>query len=233
MAENIPERLILFDIDGTLLSTNGQALAAMRSACRAVYGVTVEFNGPPTDGSTELRLAYRLLGSAGLTRPQVRQGLPDYWRAYQDRLRRTLRPEKITVFPGVYELLRRLAADPGVVTGLLTGNIEAIARLKLDAVGLAGFACGAYGQHHEKREELPGLALDAAERASGIRFAGEAVFIIGDTPNDIACGRHLGVRSVAVATGKYGVPELEAHAPHHLFIDFSDTEAVLGALGGK
>lgn len=225
------ERLILFDVDGTLLTTNGQALAAMRAAHAQVYGVTVAFNGLPTDGQTELHLAYALLGRAGLSREQVREGLPAFWRAYAGELERTLRPERITVFPGVRELLERLAGRADALVGLLTGNIEPIARLKLEAAGLAGFACGAFGQHHERRDELPALALEAAERLSGSRFSGRAVTIVGDTPHDVTCGRHLDVNAVAVATGKFGLAELAAHAPHHLFADLSDTEAVLPALG--
>ena len=226
------ERLILFDIDGTLLTTNGQALAAMAAAHREIYGVTVRFDGVPTSGKTELHLAYQLLGAAGLNRAQVRQGLPDYWRAYEDQLRRNLRPEKITVFPGVREVLRRLRAQGRALLGLLTGNIETIARLKLEAAGLEGLDWGAFGEHHENREQLPALALDAAERVSGIRFAGKAIAIVGDTPSDISCGRHLGVNAVAVATGKYGMEALAAHEPDHLFADFSDSAAVLRALQG-
>jgi phosphoglycolate phosphatase-like HAD superfamily hydrolase len=225
------ERLILFDVDGTLLTTNGQATAAMRTAYRRIYGVTVNFDGTPTDGKTELCLAYQLLSAVGLSREQVRRGLPAYWHDYELELRRTLRPEEITVFPGVRELLRRLAGRRDALLGLLTGNIEPVARLKLEAAGLTGFTCGAFGQHHERREALPAVALEAAERLSGTRFSGRAVNIVGDTPNDIACGRHLGVTAVAVATGKFDLAALAAHHPHHLFSDLSDTDAVLTAVG--
>ncbi len=222
--------LILFDIDGTLLTTNGQAGDAMMAAFRTVYGVTPDRSRLRMDGKTELCIAYTLLGGAGLTRPQVKAGLSDYWHAYADELRTRLVPEKMTVHPGVRELLARLQPREDAVVGLLTGNIEAGAKIKLAAAGLEGFVCGAYGQHHEQRAHLPAVALAAAEAATGAHFAGKRVTIVGDTPADIACGQHLGVNAVAVATGKFDERELATHRPDSLFNDLSDTEAVTRAI---
>ena len=117
-----------------------------------------------------------------------------------------------------------------MLVGLLTGNIASSAKVKLHTAGLEGFALGAFGEHHLDRSALPAVAVEAAERISGTRFSGGRITIRGDTPNDIACGRHLDVNAIAVATGRYGLEELRAHQPAHLFADLSDGEAVLKAI---
>lgn len=227
----MPTRLVLFDIDGTLLTTNGRAVQAMLAAVRAVYGVAATWDTQAMNGKTELWIVHKLLADVGIPRSKVEPGLPRMWDAYVRELRERLAPGNITVFPGVRELLRVLAECGDVVVGLLTGNIAASARVKLEVAGLDGFACGAFGEHHRERAALPAVALSEAERLCGEKFAGRAVTIIGDTPNDIACGRHLGVNAIAVATGKFDCEALRAHQPHHLFNDLSDTQAVLAAIG--
>lgn len=222
--------LVLFDIDGTLLTTNGQAGNAMMAAYRTAYGIVPDKGRLLMDGKTELCIAHELLGAAGLSRAEIKAGLARYWRAYADALREGLRPEKMTVHPGVRSLLRRLAGREDILVGLLTGNIEAAARIKLGAVGLEGFACGAFGEHHEQRSDLPQVALRAARAASGMGFAGKSVTIVGDTPADILCGARLGVNAVAVATGKFSMGELAGHRPDSLFADLSDTNAVMQAI---
>ena len=104
--------------------------------------------------------------------------------------------------------------------------------MKLEAVGLDfdWFRVGAYGSDHADRSELPAVAIARAERALGHRFEGKSVVIVGDTPHDVACGEHLGVRTLAVATGSYAPDELAACAPDHLFPDLSDTDAVWSAI---
>ena len=226
----MPTRLVLFDIDGTLLTTNGRAVQAMLAALREAYGVTAAWDTPVMNGKTELWIVHKLLADMGIPRSRVEPGLPRMWDAYVRELRERLAPENITVFPGVRELLRVLAGCGDVLVGLLTGNIAASARVKLQVAGLDGFACGAFGEHHQERAALPAVAVSEAERLCGERFAGRAVTIIGDTPNDIACGRHLGVNAIAVATGKFDSEALRAHQPHHLFNDLSDTQAVLEAI---
>jgi phosphoglycolate phosphatase-like HAD superfamily hydrolase len=120
------------------------------------------------------------------------------------------------------------------LVGLLTGNVEGGAALKLRAAGLdpARFAVGAYGSDSPRRPELPAIAAERAAAATGRRFAGADVVIVGDTPDDIACGRPIGARVVAVATGFFGVAQLQAAGAAHVFEHLADTGAVTTALLG-
>jgi phosphoglycolate phosphatase-like HAD superfamily hydrolase len=135
--------------------------------------------------------------------------------------------------PGVPALLDRLEAEPGVVLGLLTGNVARGAALKLRAGGLdpARFVVGAYGSDAAHRPDLPPIAARrAAARFGGRAPGGHEVVIIGDTPADIECGRCIGARAIGVATGGYALEELLAHEPHAAFEDLTDLDAVLPAI---
>jgi phosphoglycolate phosphatase-like HAD superfamily hydrolase len=181
-------------------------------------------------GKTELGISYELMGLLGFSRAEVTAGLPAFWERYPHELQRTLAPETTTVHPGVREVVAAVAASEDMVLGLLTGNCEAAARIKLHTAGLDGFALGVFGEGHERREALPPLALEEARRRYGEPFAGSALVIVGDTPNDIACGRPLQARSIAVATGRFDTGALAAHDPDFLFPDLSDATRVLGAI---
>ncbi len=224
------KRLVLFDFDGTLLTTHGRAVQAMLAAYGHVYGRDAAALDYRMDGKTELQITHELMALAGLTRAEVAARLPDFWRRYAEELERHVSSGTTTVHPGVPQVVRALAADPDCVLGLLTGNCEAAARKKLRCAGLDGFVVGAYGEHHERREELPAVAAERAERLTGRRFRGKEIVILGDTPNDIACGRALGVKAIAVATGRFSPQELARHAPDAVFPTFADVPAVLRAI---
>ena len=182
------------------------------------------------DGKTELQITHELLGMAGLTRQEVTDRLPVFWEHYRDELERRLTPDKVTVHPGVREVVAALRARRDAVLGLLTGNCEAAARFKLAMAGLDGFAVAAYGAHHEAREHLPTVAVRDAQRVAGKAFQGKDIVIIGDTPNDVLCGRALGVKAIGVATGRFSPEELRAYAPDYVFANLSDVPAVLRAI---
>jgi phosphoglycolate phosphatase-like HAD superfamily hydrolase len=135
----------------------------------------------------------------------------------------------------VVELLRALEpheAGGRAIVGLLTGNLVGGAELKLRSAGIdpARFAVGAYGSDSGKRSDLPAIAAERAERRAGRRFAGDDIVIIGDTPDDVACGKPVGARAVAVATGYYDVAALRAAGAAHVFEHLGDTARVLHAL---
>jgi len=228
-------RLVLFDIDGTLLHTGGAGRDAMEAALVAVFGTT----GDPSyryDGKTDRQIVRELMRGAGFDDATVDARMHDVMEAYVRGLRTTLtEPARhVGVYPGVPDLLDAVHAHPHAVLGLLTGNVEPGARLKLAAAGLDfdRFVVNAFGSDDEVRGALPAIAHGRMRDRFGVALRGQDVVVIGDTPADIACGRALGARAIAVATGRYSVGELEAHAPFAAFSDLADTGAILAAIHG-
>ncbi len=150
---------------------------------------------------------------------------------YLDGLRTGVESGNFDVRPldGVVELLDALEARKDVVLGLLTGNVETGARVKLKAAGIDPdrFRVNAFGSDHEHRPQLPAIAQRRASENLGLDIVGERVIVIGDTPADIECGRELGARAIAVASGHYSVEQLEAHDPYAVFPSLSNTAEVL------
>lgn len=227
------KRLVLFDIDGTLLTAGGAGARAVREAMLEVYGETGSIRGYNMGGRTDPQIVRELLTPVGYSVEQVEAGLDALWESYLRNLREEIKKAEIRALPGVPALLDRLeqSGDPTVL-GLLTGNVEEGARLKVDAAGLGfdRFRVGAYGSDHWQRPELPAVAARRAREKTGIGFEGKEIVIIGDTPFDISCGAHLGVRTIATATGTHSAGDLAAHGPDYLFEDLSDLDAVWRAI---
>lgn len=225
-----PERLVLFDVDGTLIR-GGPAKEAFRVALTAVFGTTGDMENQEFSGKTDPQIARELLNAAGLADDRIDRGFPRLWRRYVVELERLLPERPPRLLPGVEELLDALEGRSSVAEGLLTGNIAPGARLKLGAVGLADrFDVGGFGSDHEARNRLPPIAVRRARRHWGVDFPPERVVIVGDTPRDVECGRCGGHRTVAVSTGRVDRRELEEACADHLFDDLSRTERVLEVL---
>ena len=228
-------RLILFDIDGTLLSADGAGKRAVQRALMEVFGTTGYIPGYSFAGRTDPEIVRDLLRAGGVDDAEIEEGLPALWFRYVENLHREIREMRVKPLPGVRPLVERVERAGGdTVLGLLTGNIAAGARIKLDAAGLRfeRFRVGAFGSDHAARPELPAIAVERARDLTGVDFVGKEIVIIGDTPKDVACGLHLGVRTIATATGHHPVKELAACGPDHVFPDLSDTDAVWSAITG-
>ena len=227
------KRLLLFDIDGTLISTRGAARTAFHQALIDVYGTTGPIEGHPFNGKTDPQIARELLSAAGLPGSTIDEGLPALWEAYLTGLHRELAATEHStyVYPGVAELLAALAERDDVVLALLTGNIVRGAQAKLGSAGLDHyFEFGAYGSDCEERSGLPPVAVERALARTNRSFRGTEIVVIGDTPYDIRCGEALGVFTVGVATGGHSCEELSSVGADAVFEDFSDTDAVLRVL---
>jgi len=229
-----PHHLVLFDIDGTILLTAGAGRRAITAALRSEVGDNPAFERIRFDGKTDPQIVAEMLEAAGQPVARDSDQVRSICRRYVQLLAIELgRPtSRTTLMPGVRLLLDRLEADPGVLLGLLTGNVAEGAALKLRAGGLdpERFRVGAYGSDAGHRDELPAIAAERAARFFGRIPAGAEMVIIGDTPADIACGAGVAARAVAVATGSYSVADLMACSPHALFEDLRDTERVLQAI---
>ena len=226
-------KLVLFDIDGTVLLSDGAGKRAVRRALAEVYGSS----GPIDhrfDGKTDPQIVRELLRKDGHADDHIDGHMPRALNRYVEVLAEELSDPRHMphALPGVVQLLDALAIRPDVALGLLTGNVVEGARAKLAAVGIDPdrFEIGAYGSDHETRAELPSIAKRRMYAARGQHVAGEDIVIIGDTPSDVECGQSLGVRAIGVATGHYSVKELLACGAFAAFADLSDTDAVLATI---
>ena len=231
MTAKRPVRLVLFDIDGTILRSNGAGRRAMIAALREIFGGT----GPENhsyDGKTDPQIVREVMRIEGHHDAHIDERMDALMTLYLTHSGRELVEANTVVYPGVRELLDALEARDDTVLGLLTGNLREGAHAKLRAAGIdpGRFRIGAFGSDHEHRPELPAVARQRAQAELGIDLEGEHLVVIGDTPADIECGRALGVRAIGVATGSYSVEELARHAPHAVFETLADTERVVSAI---
>lgn len=227
--------VVLFDIDGTLLWSDGAGRRAIQAALSDVFGAI----GPADhrfDGKTDRQIVRELMTLAGHDRAVIDARMQRVIDAYVGELHSALRhpdhpPQRL---PGVAELLDALDARDDVVLGLLTGNVAPGADAKLRAVGIdpSRFRVTAFGSDHEHRPELPPIAKRRASELLGVEIAGDRFVVIGDTPADMTCGQGIGARAIGVATGRYGVAELLSHGAHAAFPDLTDTAAVVAAITG-
>ena len=225
-------RLLLFDIDGTLVA-GGPAKDAFHTALLSAFGTAGPIEVHDFAGKTDPQIARELLEKAGLDRGEIDRGLPRLFERYLEELEARLPERPMTVLPGVLELLAALRDAADVALGLVTGNIAGGAELKLGSAGLFGhFRMGAFGSDSEERNDLPGLAVRRAREIWGVDFAAEHVVIIGDTPRDVECGLHHGVVTVGVATGRYDQAALRGAGAHHVVADLRDTEGMHEILVG-
>jgi len=225
-------KLILFDIDGTLIWPDGAGRAAMNRALDEVFGVAGPADTLPMAGKTDWQIINELLIAAGISQSSVDARLTECFEAIARHMAQTTRERQIRVCPGIPALLRWLSVHTDAILGLLTGNLATTAPIKLRAANLDPtlFCVGAYGNDGRNRSELPAVAINRAQALTGHTCSGKDVVIIGDTPADITCGRHLGVTAVGVATGQYPLESLIAAGADYVFRDLTNTHEVIQAI---
>ena len=226
-------RLVLFDIDGTLITDRGAARDAFGVALESVFGYRGELSRYDFSGRTDPQIAYMVLGDAGFTTPEIASRLQALWDAYLSSLALNATPGRVRALPGIRPLVDALHEHADVILGLLTGNIEPGARLKLGGADLNGyFPFGAFGSDSADRNELPPIAIERAAAMHGHRFEGEEVVILGDSIYDIRCGVPWGATTIAIASGKTAAETLRAENPRHFFDDAEDLGAMMNAILG-
>ena len=227
-------RLYLFDIDGTLVSARGAGRIALTNALLETFGTAGDVETYDFRGKTDPRIVLDLMQAAGVPERDIRIRLDTCFDAYVRELEALVGDgERVQLMPGIADVVRALAARDDALVGLLTGNIEPGARVKLRSTGLWPlFRVGAFGSDHVDRRQLPAIACARARTGLGHDIPFERVVIIGDTPLDVDCARACGAFAVAVATGHHAPDELSACAPDLLFTDFADVTAAVGALTG-
>jgi phosphoglycolate phosphatase len=223
-------KVILFDVDGTLLDARGAGSRALLSALAEIYGRPFHRNGVAFAGRTDRAIVTDLLVANGVPASEIEFGLAALFRSLPHHMRAETDHTPSIACPGACSLLAALHSRENVLLGLLTGNMQVTASMKLASAGLdpSVFRIGAFGDETVDRNALPPLALRRAMQVLGRSISSATV--VGDTPADIECARVNGLRAVAVATGPYAPGELARYAPDHVLPDLIDLPAVLAAL---
>lgn len=222
--------LLLFDIDGTLIASGGAGEYSLQLAVEEMFGVKNGLGGVEIAGRTDHLITENVFKKFGM--PWTPERATEFLDIYLRNLAAELPRKKGRLLPGIIELLDTLKARPQVAMALLTGNLVRGAEIKLSHYGVWNyFEFGAYADDNADRNQLGPVAKARALERHGVEFPPERIFVIGDTPHDIACGRVIGAKTVAIATGGCSREQLAAHHPDFLFDDLGDVAGVLAALG--
>lgn len=233
MAETIQlQRLVLFDIDETIIASYGSGRRALSRVLHELYGVTEEHMQINMSGKTDPQILKEILLAANMDEIAIHQSMDKTIDLYLEILEEELLDsERYIVHDGVYELIDAINDNTSFFLGLLTGNVERGARLKLERSGLnKHFAIGAYGSDSANRLDLPAIARERAQRHFKVGFEPQDLVIIGDAVNDVLCAKGFGAKCIAVNTGKTSWSDLQAQNPEFLFQSLADTKTILDAI---
>lgn len=224
------KRLLLWDIDATLVTTAGAGDQALKRVIVERYGVEDDLRDIEIAGRTDAAIARSILRKYEVAESSENVGA--FLNGYIAQLGELLPQLHGRVLPGVREILDRMRAKPNRILALLTGNLRRGAQLKLERYGLWDyFAFGAFADDHYDRNELGAFARQRALEMHAHQFASAAIDVIGDTGHDIACGKIFGARTIAVATGSWTRAQLAEQHPDFLFDDLSQADEVIATLG--
>jgi phosphoglycolate phosphatase len=222
-------KIILFDIDGTLVLTGGAGVRAMTRAFEELFTISDAFRGIPMFGRTDAGILFDAAAAHGVATGELARFRAVYLAHLATEVGKP--GSRKGIMPGVRPLLDSLANRSDVYLALLTGNYEDAARVKLEYFDLwRYFRCGAFGDDAPDRNSLLPKALDRIRECGGPDVGPADVVVIGDTPLDVACAAVAGARSIAVATGSYDVDALRSTGADVVLTDLSDEADVLRAL---
>ena len=231
-------RILLWDIDGTLIRSvrMGAYKDYTIPVLEEIFGTAGRLADMQVSGMTDLQILYEALNHEGFTQDDIFARIQVLGPRLTEEARRVTGngTQFFEVLPGVRETLEALAEHPRYESALVTGNIESMAQLKMQLVGLDQFFTlpGAFGDESHNRRDLPARAAERIRKHLQLDLAPEQFIVIGDTPNDIDCARHFGARAVSVGTGRsFSATEILACKPDALLPDLSDVELVLKTLG--
>lgn len=216
-------KLLLFDIDGTILTTFGQAKNAFEKALNFVFGTAGNINKFSWSGKLDPVIVFELMEEAGFSKEFIFENLEKTLNLYEKFLEENLDPKKVILKEGIVEVLEEASKREDIILGLCTGNTPNGARIKLSSVNLWNyFKVGAFGTDGKKRIELPPIAKKRAEDLIKKEILNENVFVIGDSPLDIESGKANGFKSIAVSSGFHKKEELEILKPDLLIENFKE-----------
>lgn len=218
-------RLILFDIDGTLIDTGGAGSRSLNLAVKELFGIENAFEGISMAGKTDIEII-----KEGLIKHKISvdENIDAVVESYLKHLKEEILNDRKHVKPGVYELLNKLKVSRDTALGLLTGNIERGARIKLEPFMLNEFfPTGAFGSDHDHRNKLLPVAIERFERLYQQKIEFYNCILIGDTPRDIECGKIYGAKCVGVATGPYPIDKLIQAGANYVVKDLTDYKGLL------
>lgn len=229
------QRLVLFDIDGTILSTQGVGRRALARAVSQAFAHEIACDHLDLSGKTDPQICREMLADSGYKKDIVEEQLKAAYEIYLPILKSEIELCKdFALLKGINELIHALSQTGDAYLALLTGNIEPGARIKLEPFNLNPlFQIGAYGSDSANRMELPAIANQRAEKHFERKFAPHEIVVIGDSTRDITCAKGFGARALAVSTGKTTETELKAEKPDFLFSSLEDTNSVLEAIFSK
>lgn len=222
-------KIILFDIDGTIILTKGAGRRVLEEAINYVFGRDLDASSIRFSGKTDPQIVREILEANGIKEPELSEKRSAILERYASNFSIEELMPTLEVLPGVKELIALLSANPEIKVGLLTGNLEATSWLKMDAASIdrSLFEIGGYGSDSEDRYSIPAIVLAKARNLFQEDLSGDQLVIIGDTEHDIKCGRSISAKSIGVATGHYSYEELKSHEPDLVYSDLSDAHSIL------
>ena len=224
------KRLLLFDIDGTLVHSGGAGVYALKLTLAERFNIADELHDIEIAGMTDSGIVVSILKKHKI--PVTNENVSAFLDSYVHFLSLELPRRDGKLLPGVLELLEKLKSRPHLVLALLTGNVSRGAQLKLEHYGVWHFfEFGAFADDHQDRNRLGPFARARAKEKHGREFSAAEIDVIGDTPRDIACGRAIGARTIAVATGTWNREQLARYQPDFLIDNLSDVEGIIDTLG--